>query len=761
MKSILITICLQNDFVKPIGKYDNLPNLLHVGYEESTRIMGFNPSEGPISLFMSWANSNADDDFHVLHIRDWHDSTDPAQRVHLQQFGNHCLINSTGADFVFSCTGKENIINSIGFNDFINNELDEYLDRYKNEKIRIGIVGVWTEAKVFFVAYDICSRYPQFEVSVCSALTASSSLHNHYASLVQLKRILDVAIYDSIGEFTNFLSWNKQGLEISIDEDTDFPVISADEDFTVSDTDLKLIKYVFRNSKNLEIKVLNGGYSGSLVLNVTSIDLNGHFEAPHVLKIGEQELIGRERMSFEKIEQVLGNNAPIITNFADSLGRGIIKYRYASMGKGNSSSFQKLYMSGLSQKKIKKYLETIFIDQLGKFYVAGTYEKINLFEYYGFFTVSLENISNTIKLILVNEANPEELEILEGISCTNPYFFYKNILNNPSALANGYAHLSYVHGDLNGANIIIDAQENLWIIDFFHTDRGHIIKDLAKLENDLLYIFTPLRSSEDFHEALKISEVLFNTRDLAEALPKITFKNPALKKAYTSLQILRSFYPKLVKMDRNPTQLFIAQLRYAMHTLTFSESNDLQKKWALYNAGHYCKIITARLKGAGVIRVDFIKNNIIKSNSLGITILPGRKDYSRNLDEDIKVLKSENINVIIPLITQDELEKYGVPDLIDKYYEATFEVKHLSINDQKLPNRDEVIEIIEFITQKNYENKKILIHCVGGLGRSGLLAACYLKHMGLSSENAINTVREARSSRAIETKEQEEFVKSY
>jgi len=247
MKSILITVCLQNDFVMPIGKYENLPNLLHVGYEESTRIMGLKPSEGPISLFMNWANSIGDEYLKVIHIRDWHDSNVTNQKPHLNQFGDHCLINSKGSDFVFSCSGKESIINSTGLNDFVDSSLDEYLSPFKKEKIRIGIIGVWTEAKVFFLAYDILSRYPQFEISVCSAITASSSLHNHYASLDQLRRILNVHVYDSIGEFTNFLSYNKQGLEITLKDDNHFPIVNFDKDIKVSDTDLKLIKYVFRN----------------------------------------------------------------------------------------------------------------------------------------------------------------------------------------------------------------------------------------------------------------------------------------------------------------------------------------------------------------------------------------------------------------------------------------------------------------------------------------------------------------------------------
>ena len=54
------------------------------------------------------------------------------------------------------------------------------------------------------------------------------------------------------------------------------------------------------------------------------------------------------------------------------------------------------------------------------------------------------------------------------------------------------------------------------------------------------------------------------------------------------------------------------------------------------------------------------------------------------------------------------------------------------------------------------------MHCVGGLGRSGMVAACYLKRAaGLDGRAAIEAVRDARSNRAIETVEQEGFVEGY
>lgn len=56
---------------------------------------------------------------------------------------------------------------------------------------------------------------------------------------------------------------------------------------------------------------------------------------------------------------------------------------------------------------------------------------------------------------------------------------------------------------------------------------------------------------------------------------------------------------------------------------------------------------------------------------------------------------------------------------------------------------------------------KIIFHCRGGLGRTGLVAALLLMDLGWGSEDAIRLVREVRSPRAIETREQEDFIRRY
>jgi len=60
------------------------------------------------------------------------------------------------------------------------------------------------------------------------------------------------------------------------------------------------------------------------------------------------------------------------------------------------------------------------------------------------------------------------------------------------------------------------------------------------------------------------------------------------------------------------------------------------------------------------------------------------------------------------------------------------------------------------------KKQNVLIHCVGGLGRSGTVAACYLiKYYGLSAKDAVARVRKYRSLRAVESIEQERFIEEF
>jgi len=61
-------------------------------------------------------------------------------------------------------------------------------------------------------------------------------------------------------------------------------------------------------------------------------------------------------------------------------------------------------------------------------------------------------------------------------------------------------------------NILIDEIGNIWVIDFGYAGKGHVLKDITKLENDILYEMTPINDEEAFAEGLVITHTLLSVR---------------------------------------------------------------------------------------------------------------------------------------------------------------------------------------------------------------------------------------------------------
>lgn len=594
--AMLITQCLQNDFVAPVTSGEALPNLLHIGHDESRRLLGDDINTGPISQMLAWAQQRPDNKIEFIHIRDWHDVTDTSQIFHLQQFGNHCIANTSGADFIFPHQPGPNkhIINSTTLNDFQDTELAGLLNRYKAHPIRVGITGVWTEAKVLFLAYELSTRYPNFKLAVCSALTASSSRSQHFQALEQLKRIVGVQVIDSLGEFIEFLGGSlAHTLPKGVSENLQ---ILGTDDIQLQPDDEQLLRYLYRDCISISLKILDGGFSGNLVAAVSSIDMLGQQQAGHVVKIGDRSEMARERTAFERIEAVLGNNAPAIADYADLALRGAIKYRYASMGAGDTTTLQDCYMNGASADTMQGYLKEVYETQLGRFYRAAIDDKQDLLEYYCFDASWADSVKSKIEALIGHCPEDGDLQLPGNTSCPNLYSFYKHELDKLPRVVADFP-FSYVHGDLNGANIIIDERENVWLIDFFHTHRGHVLKDFLKLENDLLFIHTPIDSEADLLLAYQFADFLLSLENplvVDKPLPE-QFKDTQFKRTFETLSVIRAMAKQYISDDSpmQNLQWLIPQLRYAVHTIGFDEPNTRQRTWAVYMASKTTHLLSS------------------------------------------------------------------------------------------------------------------------------------------------------------------------
>lgn len=156
---------------------------------------------------------------------------------------------------------------------------------------------------------------------------------------------------------------------------------------------------------------------------------------------------------------------------------------------------------------------------------------------------------------------------------------------------------------------------------------------------------------------------------------------------------------------------------------------------------------------------------------LGMTFCPGKHDtslngvaWARNLHADLDALRDWGASTIVTVMQRDELDLLRVPDLGPQVRARGMNWHHLPVLDQSVPNRDFPriwANLTKLLQRELAAGRKIVVHCRGGLGRTGLIAALLLMDMGHGARDAMSRVRQVRSARAIETPEQEDYVRRY
>ncbi|MBS2026961.1 MAG: isochorismatase family protein [Deltaproteobacteria bacterium] len=583
---VLITQCLQHDFVAPLAAGQPVPNPLHVGHAEARRLLGEDPDQGPLARFLRWAHEQEPETLQLVHIRDWHDAKDPSQVAHLARFGNHCLRESPGAAFVPGIDAARpnvHVVNAVDLNDFNETPLPQVLAELRKKSpdgaLRVGVLGVWTDAKVSFLLYDLKTRGAISELATCSAFTASFSRAQHANALDQLNRLLDVRVDHSPGEFAAWLvdapaaALGPQKLTRGAMVQVNFTKEPPEPLKDPNGSDRALLAYLYRNCREVTFRPLAGGFSGCSVLLAESVDAMGQRQAPSVAKVGPNRDVGFERAAFESIEAVLGNAAPSIIDFADDAERGAIRYRYAAMGKGDVRSFQKLYSQ--ADASAPKVIREALGEVLAPLYAAATHEPLDLIEDYEFSPKWAPGVAKNVAALTDDLSSNDRLRIPGWGEAFHLARFYDRELARLSRAPGERHPVCMTHGDLNGQNILVDAKQNVWVIDFGRVRRGHALRDFAKLENDLLFIMTPV--GDDLAQARALSELLAG-HELGTPLPPLSesIRDEGLRRAHAAIGVIRELAGQVATSGYR-----VAMLRFAAHTLTFTEPTLSQRRWAL------------------------------------------------------------------------------------------------------------------------------------------------------------------------------------
>ena len=127
--------------------------------------------------------------------------------------------------------------------------------------------------------------------------------------------------------------------------------------------------------------------------------------------------------------------------------------------------------------------------------------------------------------------------------------------------------------------------------------------------------------------------------------------------------------------------------------------------------------------------------------------LPGLLD---ELSNDLAFLRAEGLARIVTL-TQRPLPS-AVAD-------AGFEVIHFPIPDMGIPTPRACAQVCQGLIEE-LEARPVLLHCRGGLGRTGTVAACCLVSLGRAPEQALSEVR-AVNRNYVQSPAQVQFIRHY
>jgi protein-tyrosine phosphatase len=156
------------------------------------------------------------------------------------------------------------------------------------------------------------------------------------------------------------------------------------------------------------------------------------------------------------------------------------------------------------------------------------------------------------------------------------------------------------------------------------------------------------------------------------------------------------------------------------------------------------------------------------TGKIGVTFAPGKYDPSaltgscdRDLATDLDRIADWGANLVLTLLEDHELTLLRIPNLGHEVLRRNMEWVHLPIADVSAPTADfdkEWPAQSERLRKMLHDGGNIVIHCRGGIGRAGMVAARLLVELGDAPDVAIAKVRAARHPKAVETLEQERWV---
>jgi protein-tyrosine phosphatase len=152
----------------------------------------------------------------------------------------------------------------------------------------------------------------------------------------------------------------------------------------------------------------------------------------------------------------------------------------------------------------------------------------------------------------------------------------------------------------------------------------------------------------------------------------------------------------------------------------------------------------------------------IKGNPPAKLAIVLRPQGDAGLEEKLLRLKGSGIQTLVSLLEHWEAGSLGLADegpaavhVGLNFLSYSFPYTHVPVDEVSFRS------FVAGLANRLLAGESVGVHCRGSVGRSAIVAACTLIHLGWKPKAALEAIEVARGERVPDTKEQEEWILSY
>jgi CheY-like chemotaxis protein len=346
-----------------------------------------------------------------------------------------------------------------------------------------------------------------------------------------------------------------------------------------------LLCRLFHRSKSVLVCPISSGKSTTGVLWAQPFYSSGGGARAVAVKFGDFHKIEEEFHNFKEYVQpfIGGGRSTAVLDVQRTPHLGGIMYTFLGADDDHLEDFGSFYRHA-DVPQIQSVLDDLFLNTCSTWYAnTGHLKPYDLtVEYQGTLEFTLEKLEHALGELQKFVQGRQRLTFK---SLNSDRVFTNPLLGMTGQTFVFPTYTCTTHGDFNQHNLLVDATEHTWLIDFQSTGSGHILRDVAQLDSEIrFFLLAPEEATLDerlqMEEALCSAERFSQVRQLAN---RFSTENAALAKAYATVVHLRSLARKLVVQNPSDdiSEYYIALFYNAINTIRFYSLSARQREHAL------------------------------------------------------------------------------------------------------------------------------------------------------------------------------------